>query len=89
MSDEMAFGALMAIERRGLRAGRDVSLIGVDDHEFATVVGLTTIRQPVADHGAHAAHSLITSMSGEAPEEPHRRPPIELIERATTGRLHR
>ena len=32
MSDEMAFGALMALQERGLTPGVDVSVIGVDDH---------------------------------------------------------
>lgn len=62
MSDEMAFGAIMELNERGLVAGRDVSLIGVDDHEFARVVGLTTIRQSVANHGALAARLLLDSM---------------------------
>ena len=52
MSDEMAFGALMALDERSLEPGVDVSIMGVDDHEFSRVVDLTTIHQPVADHGS-------------------------------------
>lgn len=63
MSDDMAFGALMAADEAGLSVPDDVSIIGVDDHEFARVVHLTTIRQPVADHGAHAARMLIDTMT--------------------------
>lgn len=62
MSDEMAFGALMALRECGLRAGADVSIIGVDDHEFSRVVDLTTIGQHVADHGAKAARMLLNTM---------------------------
>lgn len=65
MSDEMAFGAMMELKQRGLAAGHDVSIIGVDDHEFSRVVALTTIRQPVADHGAAAARLLIAAMQPE------------------------
>ena len=65
MSDEMAFGALMAVRERGLRVGVDVSLIGVDDHEFSRVVELTTVAQPVAEHGARAARLLLAAMGLE------------------------
>ncbi|WP_420451090.1 LacI family DNA-binding transcriptional regulator [Ilumatobacter sp.] len=63
MSDEMAFGALMACRDHGLEPGSDVSLIGVDDHEFSQVVDLTTVGQDVAEHGARAARALIDAMS--------------------------
>ena len=85
MSDEMAFGALMELKRRGLRPGHDVSLIGVDDHDVARVVELSTIRQEVAAQGAAAARQLILAMSdGPVELEPHLSP-IELVERNTTG----
>lgn len=89
MSDEMAFGALMALRERGLLPGRDVSLIGVDDHEFAGVVELTTVRQHVAHQGAAAARALIGQM--ESPPERRRssthpviHEPFELVVRGTT-----
>lgn len=101
MSDEMAFGALMACGERSLRPGVDVSIMGVDDHEFSRVVGLTTIHQPVADHGAVVARLLIAEMREmremalhPSDPEPRRdpagfetpvRPIVSLIERATTG----
>lgn len=62
MSDEMAFGALMACDERSLCVGTDISLMGVDDHEFSRVVDLTTVHQPVADHGAVVARLLIAAM---------------------------
>jgi LacI family transcriptional regulator, repressor for deo operon, udp, cdd, tsx, nupC, and nupG len=87
MSDEMAFGALMELSSRGLHPGVDVSIVGVDDHEFARVVGLTTIRQSVGHHGAAAARALIDSMHRPAylvNDEPINEP-TELIVRSTTG----
>jgi LacI family transcriptional regulator, repressor for deo operon, udp, cdd, tsx, nupC, and nupG len=85
MSDEMAFGALMELEHRGLRPGLDVSLIGVDDHEFARVVALTTISQQVAAQGALAARAVVASMAG-TPVPPEPIPsPVELVVRTTTG----
>lgn len=88
MSDEMAFGALMELGERGLSAADDVSLIGVDDHEFAKVVGLTTVRQRVASQGAAAARALIDTMVGDPAGAGITRAedsPIDLLVRATTG----
>ncbi|MEP1124917.1 MAG: LacI family DNA-binding transcriptional regulator [Ilumatobacter sp.] len=95
MSDEMAFGAIMALNEHGLVPGDDVSLIGVDDHEFAQVVRLTTIRQPVADHGSAAARLLIETMTARDRSDAgvHRidaevaslQPEVHLVERSTTG----
>lgn len=90
LSDEMAFGALMAINEAGLVPGVDCSIMGVDDHEFARVVQLTTVRQPVSDHGAAAARMVVEEMTSRSE---HRDPPpvvteqpaIELVARATTG----
>ncbi|MGA9279543.1 LacI family DNA-binding transcriptional regulator [Ilumatobacter sp.] len=66
MSDEMAFGALIACRERSLGVGSDISIIGVDDHEFSRVVELTTIHQPVADHGSLVARLLIAAMADAA-----------------------
>jgi LacI family repressor for deo operon, udp, cdd, tsx, nupC, and nupG len=95
MSDEMAFGAIMQLNERRLALGRDVSIVGVDDHEFSRVVALTTVRQSVASHGAVAARMLIADMqrgdghSSAAPaptgEPPEIVAPIELVERGSTG----
>ncbi len=85
MSDEMAFGALMELRRRGLRAGHDVSVLGVDDHDAARVVELSTIRQPVAAQGAAAARLLVAEMSGADVDLEPQMSPVELVLRATTG----
>jgi DNA-binding LacI/PurR family transcriptional regulator len=84
MSDEMAFGALGAIWRAGLRVPDDISLIAVDNHEVAAVLGLTTVRQHVSEQGAVAARHLLEDLSIE--EGPMRRHEIdvELVERTST-----
>jgi LacI family repressor for deo operon, udp, cdd, tsx, nupC, and nupG len=91
MSDEMAFGAMMELSRRNLSPGVDISLIGVDDHEFARVVGLTTIRQSVGHHGAAAARALITTMQQRAhlANDELITEPTELVVRSTAGRIPR
>jgi LacI family transcriptional regulator, repressor for deo operon, udp, cdd, tsx, nupC, and nupG len=64
LSDEMAFGALLAARDLGLDIPSDVSLIGIDDHESAAVMGLTTVRQQVVEHGALAARALLRLLGG-------------------------
>jgi len=85
MSDEMAFGALMELERRSLRAGVDISLIGVDDHDVSRVLGLTTIRQRVAGQGAAAARAALARISGPDTPAFDVDSPLELVVRSTTG----
>ena len=48
-TDRLAVGALHALSHAGLRAGRDVSIIGYDDLPLATYTDppLTTIAQPI------------------------------------------
>lgn len=85
MSDEMGFGALLCARERGLVVPRDVSIVGVDDHDVSIVVGLTTVRQPVADHGARAARLIIEQLTGRelGPDRIER--PVELVVRSTTA----
>jgi len=49
----MAFGAMLAIQSRGLRVGRDVSVVGFDDIPLARYwpIPLTTIHQPTIEIG--------------------------------------
>jgi DNA-binding LacI/PurR family transcriptional regulator len=89
-SDEMAFGALQAIHRAGLRCPDDVSVIGFDDHELAAAFDLTTVAQPVAEQGAAAARRLTAALDGSAPgpafgpseDSLH---PVRLVPRGTTA----
>jgi LacI family repressor for deo operon, udp, cdd, tsx, nupC, and nupG len=86
LSDEMAFGAFIAARRLELAIPGDLSLVGVDDHEVAEVLGLTTVRQEVVDHGALAARTLLRCLADEAvpgPAIPTR--PVELVVRTSTA----
>jgi LacI family repressor for deo operon, udp, cdd, tsx, nupC, and nupG len=85
LSDEMAFGALLAFTERNIEAGRDVSVIGVDDHDVSKVLGLTTIRQRVPEQGALAARNLLSAIAGESVDHHPTISPVELVVRATTG----
>ncbi|MFY1633510.1 LacI family DNA-binding transcriptional regulator [Solwaraspora sp. WMMB335] len=64
--DEMALGAIAAVRSAGLRVPADVSVIGVDDHDVARVVGLTTVAQPAAEQGRLAARTLLGPLSGSS-----------------------
>ena len=85
-SDEMAIGAILAARDLGLVVPRDLSVIGVDDHDLASFFGLTTIAQSPRHQGALAAESLLAEL------EPDVHPPIdtvlpfELIVRDSTSR---
>jgi DNA-binding LacI/PurR family transcriptional regulator len=85
MSDEMAFGAVMELHRRGLEPGREVSVLGVDDHDVARVISLSTIRQDVPSQGAAAARALIAAMTNSTVDLEPVVSPIELVLRGTTG----
>jgi DNA-binding LacI/PurR family transcriptional regulator len=69
MSDEMAYGALQALRRRGLRAGGDraggeIALIGFDGHDLAEVFDLSTVAQPVRQLGRAATAMLMAQVGG-------------------------
>jgi LacI family repressor for deo operon, udp, cdd, tsx, nupC, and nupG len=85
ISDETAFGALWAARDRGIVVPEQLSVIGVDDHDNAPVVGLTTVHQDVAEHGAHAARLVIDLLSGGTPPFERQNAPIRLLQRSTTA----
>jgi LacI family transcriptional regulator len=65
----MGVGALVALKARGLRVGRDVSVIAFDDLPYASLFdpGLTVIDQDVEAMGRLAGECLIAVIRGERP----------------------
>ena len=63
-SDTLAMGVLHTLADRGLRAGRDVAVVGFDDSQVAQVVppGLTSVRQPLED----VAVEIVKALDGPA-----------------------
>ena len=56
--------------RARCRVPGELSIIGVDDHDIAPVVGLTTVHQDVPEHGAHAARMVFDILTGtDAPAD--------------------
>lgn len=84
-SDEMAFGVLKAAQELGIRVPSELSVIGIDDHEFAGAMGLTTIRQHPEEQGAFAAGLLLGELLTGAPADYPPVRPHALVERASTG----
>ena len=83
-SDEMAFGGIRALQRHGLRPGRDVSIVGVDGHDISELLDLTTVEQPVAELGRVSAEALLEQLrTGVKPFET-KVLPTELVVRGST-----
>ncbi|MFP5315915.1 MAG: LacI family DNA-binding transcriptional regulator [Actinomycetes bacterium] len=84
-SDEMAFGALTAAAELGIKVPEELSVVGIDDHEFADPMGLTTVRQMPEEQGAYAAELMLAELEGKKLKSGPVTQPHELIERASTG----
>lgn len=82
-SDEIAFGALRTFRERGLSVPGDVSVVGFDNHEFADVVGLTTVDQNVRQQGASAARLVLEGLDTATVR--HVQVPTRLIVRSSTA----
>ena len=65
-NDNIAIGAIQAARARGLRVPEDLSIVGFDDVEHATIVTpeLTTVRQPLAEMGRTAVSLLDPAARG-------------------------
>jgi LacI family repressor for deo operon, udp, cdd, tsx, nupC, and nupG len=85
-ADEMAIGALHAIDEAGLSCPEDISIIGFDDIRLSRFLrpALTTIAQPTSQIGADAMSILLRIIGGEEIREtltlPH-----QLVIRQSTG----
>ncbi|WP_127792371.1 LacI family DNA-binding transcriptional regulator [Agromyces sp. LHK192] len=92
-SDEMAFGLMRAADRLGIAVPGDLSVIGVDGHEYAELFGLTTVEQDPGAQGATAV-GVVLRLLGEGPDAdplPDSGAPLptRLVVRSSTVRLAR
>jgi len=92
VSDEMAFGAIMAAKDLGLRVPEDISIIGFDDHDLADFYGLTTISQDVRGQARQASKAIVElledkNLSSAVNIDQHKSFPVELIIRSSTARV--
>lgn len=84
LHDVLAWGALDAAYRAGLRVPEDVSIAGIDDLPGSEALGLTTAFVPYQPMGDLAGMLLAALIDGEQPEVP---PPFPVapVMRRTTG----
>lgn len=86
-NDEMAIGAIHALELAGHSVPRDISVVGIDDIPLAAYlsVPLTTVRQDF-DRIAHEGMSrLLDVIEGRALDSRRYAVPTELIIRASSA----
>ncbi|HEY4412652.1 MAG TPA: LacI family DNA-binding transcriptional regulator [Gaiellaceae bacterium] len=86
-NDNHAIGAIRAARARGLRVPEDLSIVGFDDVEHATIVTptLTTVRQPLAEMGRTAVSLLMRLLERHSLETLHVELATRLVVRESTG----
>ncbi len=86
-SDTQALGVLEAARSLGIDVPGDLSVIGFDDLEIASFIGLSTVRQPLFETGKRAAELLLETVDSPAilPASTITLD-LDLIPRETTGR---
>jgi LacI family transcriptional regulator, galactose operon repressor len=86
-NDNIAIGVLGAARARGLRVPEDLSVVGFDDIEHATIVSpsLTTVRQPLAEMGRTAVSLLVRLLERHRFETLHVELATRLVVRESTA----
>lgn len=86
-SDTVAIGVIEAARRCGVGVPDDLSVVGYDDTHLASwsTPPLTTVRQPLAEMGRVALHTVLDAADGREPASPHIELATTLIVRGTTA----
>ena len=86
-NDNIAIGAVQAARARGLRVPEELSVVGFDDVESATIVtpALTTVRQPLAEMGRTGVSLLMRLLEGQRFEALHVELATRLVVRESTA----
>jgi LacI family transcriptional regulator len=86
-NDNIAIGAIQAARARGIRVPEELSIVGFDDIEHATIVtpALTTVRQPLAEMGRTAVSLLMRLLEGQRFETLHVELATRLVVRDSTA----
>jgi LacI family transcriptional regulator len=86
-NDNLAIGAIRTALARGLRVPDDLSVVGFDDSEHASLItpALTTVRQPLAEMGRTAVNLLRRLLDGQRVETLHVELGTRLVVRDSTA----
>ena len=84
-SDEIAFSAWAHLTSSGVRVPDELSLVGVDGHPLAELVGLTTVEQDVQAQGQLAGDMTLALLRGEVLENVSVVVPSRLVPRGSTA----
>jgi LacI family transcriptional regulator len=79
---------IQALQRLGIKIGRDVAIVGFDDVDFYTLLRppMTTVGQPVAEVGRTVTRLLLSRIRGTAPSSSARITlPVSLVIRESCG----
>lgn len=83
--DEVAVGAIIAARRVGIQVPASLSVIGIDDHEYAEMFSLTTLQQVPRDQGAAAVEVLLAEIADPSRRQTHELLHARLILRSSTA----
>jgi DNA-binding LacI/PurR family transcriptional regulator len=61
--DEIAIGAITAARQLGIVVPSGLSIVGIDDHPYADMFGLTTVRQRPGEQGEQAVDLVVHAMT--------------------------
>jgi DNA-binding LacI/PurR family transcriptional regulator len=84
-SDEMAMGVIFEANRVGVRVPEDLSVIGIDDHDFSDAIGLTTVGQQPDEQAELGTKMLLDELIGITGSVRSAVAPHRLIVRRTTA----
>jgi DNA-binding LacI/PurR family transcriptional regulator len=84
--DEIAIGAITAARQLGILVPSELSIVGIDDHPYSEMFGLTTVRQRPGEQGQQAVDLVMRAMTdADASLEPRAIDiPIDLVVRTST-----
>jgi LacI family transcriptional regulator len=89
VNDQTAYGACLALYRRGLSVPRDMSVVGFDDLPASAyrLPPLTSVRQSIGELGERSAEAILQLVAGRRPRIAP--PPLELVTRESTSQAER